>query len=239
MKKIIFAGITFWVAVAAVSILPTRVPAAGFDTFARTIEYRLYARPTLIASLNAVRHKALTGTDISYQYRWDRDVVTYSITNCPTSLECEMAHDAVREAFEAWDTVIALSLVEVPEGGDITVSWEQGAHGDSSVNIFDGAGGMVAHAAYPYRGGRRRIDGDIHLDDSETWITSPVDGEPAGEVMLTPVLLHELGHALGLEHSDNPEAIMWHTHTSRMELTAEDIERGQELYGSGLDYALK
>ena len=57
-------------------------------------------------------------------------------------------------------------------------------HGDS--HPFDGAGNVLAHTFHPE-------DGDIHLDDDETFTTSA----SASGIHLSWVMLHEIGHALG------------------------------------------
>ncbi|XP_068459013.1 matrix metalloproteinase-15-like [Clinocottus analis] len=180
---------------------------------------------------------ALTGQ------QWSKDHITYSIMNqqIPSSLGEERTYDAIRKAFDAWRRVTPLTFEELPaennirinsskaELADILLLFASGFHGDMS--LFDGEGGSLAHAYYPGPG----IGGDTHFDADEPWTLE--NHNPKG-IDLFLVAVHELGHALGLEHSDNPSAIMapfyqW-IHTHNFTLHDDDIRGIQYIYGPPL-----
>nr|XP_057944137.1 matrix metalloproteinase-15 [Doryrhamphus excisus] len=177
------------------------------------------------------RRYAVTGQ------QWDKEHLTYSILDqhIPPSLGAERTHDAIRRAFEVWRKVTPLTFRRLPapsgnssEGqlADILLLFASGFHGDMS--LFDGEGGSLAHAFYPGPG----MGGDTHFDVDEPWT---LDSPNLQGVDLFLVAVHELGHALGLEHSDNPEAIMapfyqW-IHTHNFTLHEDDIRGIQHIYG--------
>ena len=103
--------------------------------------------------------------------------------------------------------------------GDIEIRFESGEHGDGDA--FDKSGGTLAHAFFPRQG---RASGDMHFDDDEFWTLGSFSG-----INLTQVAVHEIGHSLGLEHTNVRGAIMFPSYEGyRPDLDlAEDDIRGQ------------
>ncbi|KGN52411.1 hypothetical protein Csa_008387 [Cucumis sativus] len=104
----------------------------------------------------------------------------------------------VGDAFLAWYERSRFFFTEVPEGeeSDIKISFEVGDHGDGHPFRV----GVLAHAFTP-------TDGRLHFNGDE-----PFSSEVAeGKYHVRSVALHELGHSLGLAHTEILDAIMYPT----------------------------
>ncbi len=158
--------------------------------------------------------------------KWGKLDLTYCFLNATNKLPGDEEQDAIRQAFALWAAVVPLTFVETSNcaAADIKVAWFEGDHGDGDP--FDGPGNVLAHAEFPNPfGPDERVI--LHFDDQEFWVNS----ETADVDMMT-VAAHEIGHNLGLGHSNDPGALMFPSYDGpRRFLGEDDIAGVQSLYG--------
>lgn len=121
-------------------------------------------------------------------------------------------------ALELWASIAQIHFVEIaapnrPRSIDFQFAigehcvLEPGECGDSDC-AFDGPGGTFAHAAFPPGGqgtcgsaSTESRSGNVHFDDAEEWERG--DLSPTS-ISLELLAAHEIGHALGLLHQNDP-----------------------------------
>jgi predicted Zn-dependent protease len=161
---------------------------------------------------------------------WDRRILTYFFQNGTEDITGDGERQAVRDGFAIWSAQTDLVFLEVctAAAADIVILWGVGNHGDASP--FDGTGNVLAHAYYPPPTGGA-LAGDIHFDDSEQWVNQTRSGSTQPMDLVT-VAAHEIGHALGLNHTTVAGSLMEATYNgSRRYLGTDDYAGIQSLYG--------
>lgn len=160
--------------------------------------------------------------------RYQRNDLTFAFMNGTSDLAGGREQEIVRQAFQAWEGVANLRFSEVQpnHNPDFRIGWRSGNHGDGDG--FDGAGNVLAHAFFPPPCGGPNA-GDMHFDEAETWIDDPT----GNGILLLQVAIHEIGHLLGLSHSQDQSAIMFAFYSpDRVNLAQDDIDGIATLYGA-------
>ena len=205
--------------------------------------------PPSIAYKNVVSHEevALDFADTGFQWPQPNGLgsavtITYSFSNLLDGelrgLSAENAKRAVEEALTLWSEVAPIHFVEMVDQGPLPTGEELAYPASDHPQIrfghhrIDGeTGGALAHAYLPFST-REGLAGDIHFDRDEPWNHN-------GGGLFLETALHEIGHALGLDHDVEYDAIMNPIIQNRFDdlgtgyLLEDDIVGIRNLYGHG------
>ena len=135
---------------------------------------------------------------LSVRRRRPNTTLKWTLHNDLPKFKRDKTRGLIKEAFNDWARYAPLTFREASknEKADFNISFLADDHSDGFA--FDGTGGTLAHAFFPK-------DGRIHFDAVEEW-TDKYDGTGYNFRL---VASHEIGHALGLAHSQDAKSLMY------------------------------
>tara|TARA_R110002020_G_scaffold103752_2_gene243076 strand:- start:109 stop:768 length:660 start_codon:yes stop_codon:yes gene_type:complete len=157
--------------------------------------------------------------------KWDRKDFRYYIAARDTGdMEAEVWDNEFKSAFDAWSEVSPLTFRQVGKGKEFDFVISVGSRRREK---FGRSGSVLAWAQMPPS---RRYDGVLltKFDLAENWI---LPGSKDQGIILRSVACHEIGHLLGLEHSVDPDALMYPYINNALKPRNDDIKKIQRLYG--------
>ena len=169
----------------------------------------------------------VNGVDFSTRCSWPTPQLTFAFEDGTADTAGEFP--AVRAAVASWAAAVPITFTEVgaTQSPDVAIDWRPAADPDHSM-----IGGILAHADFPPACGiiTNTLPKPLHFDDSEhAWSVGAVPNA----FDIETVALHELGHILGLQHSDVPGSVMFPSvddNTTNRVLTADDLSGIRQLY---------
>nr|UUA79708.1 matrix metalloproteinase 17-1 [Nemopilema nomurai] len=161
---------------------------------------------------------------------WNKQKITWRVENFGNDgLSPERVKMVFENALGKWSGVTNIEFEEIKTGEpDIWFRFVRGAHGDPYPFRTPGST-VLAHAFYPFDS-RTPLSGDVHFNDDKVFTIE----SPSGKDLLW-ISVHELGHSIGLDHSDVKSSIMYPYYRGYpgldFELTPDDVRGAQALYG--------
>jgi hypothetical protein len=174
-----------------------------------------------------------------HPHKWEKPIVTYAMIRGTDDLpEDSMEVIAMNLAMTTWDFEIDLTLqvVKKNENPDITLEFSDSENDE----YFKDRPSVLAYAYYP----KTSMQGVIKFCDDHLWsldgkpVAAPYD--PTGRTTfktynMLHTLIHEIGHSLGLTHSEGTQyskTVMYPFYNEQLDLDEYDIERIIAKYGS-------
>jgi peptidoglycan hydrolase-like protein with peptidoglycan-binding domain len=120
--------------------------------------------------------------------KWNKSSFTWRVMNTDDGIPLANVRSAVSDAFARWVAATSITATEITSGTpDIRITFEP----------IDGTALVVGVCEYPTGGGDGIVD--MKLDTAELWSYTLPPAAGAHDIMT--IVLHELGHGLGVNHT--------------------------------------
>ncbi|XP_021842783.2 metalloendoproteinase 5-MMP-like [Spinacia oleracea] len=184
--------------------------------------------PDIINGRNTMRNKDMYRTSLyvlgNTTWPSSKYNLTYKIQINASVTGTQNMRSIVEESLRKWAQYSPFTFLEVTDGSQTDLIFEVSQdRGDGTP--FDGHGGLLALSSYP-------TGGWSHYDPSESWTS---DDPRPDQMDLYSVVLHEIGHLLGVDHTSVQSAVMFpiiNAGQKKRDLQPDDIQGIEALYHS-------
>lgn len=163
---------------------------------------------------------------------------TWSLNDLPNKFDRKIVESELERAFSTWQMYVDIQFSrnneqkEINKSFHIDIGFFPKDHQQCSNNSFDGVSGILAHSTFP----AFTNELFIHFDSDEDWMFDNIISFSnffTNRPVFFNVVLHEIGHVLGLVHSDDMSSIMYKTYSRFINFpSGKDIKKLQAIYGA-------